>query len=50
MYYALQRFELCKEKDFKKLIKDWKKYSKSENIDIYGKNIIEKDNNIEEHK
>ena len=37
MYYALQRFELCKEKDIKKLKRDWKHYSKSENVDIYGK-------------
>lgn len=37
MYYALKRFELCKDDYFKKLVRDWKKYSKMENIDIYGK-------------
>ena len=41
MYYALQRFELCKEEDIKKLKRDWNKYSKSENIDIYGNKIID---------
>ena len=48
MYYALQRFELCKEKEFKKLKRDWKYYSKSENIDIYGKSL-NKEIDIEEH-
>ncbi len=48
MYYALQRFELCKEKEFKKLKRDWKYYSKSENIDIYGKNL-NKEIDTEEH-
>lgn len=37
MYYALKRFELCENDEFKKLLREWKKYSKSENIDIYGK-------------
>jgi uncharacterized protein (UPF0212 family) len=49
MYYALQRFELCEEKDFKKLKRDWKNYSKSENIDIYGERIFDKEKDIEEH-
>ena len=40
MYYALQRFELCEEEDFKKLKRDWKNYSKSKNIDIYGRKKI----------
>ncbi|MEN7982696.1 MAG: hypothetical protein ABFQ65_04585 [Nanoarchaeota archaeon] len=35
-FYALRRFELCDNKEFNKLIREWKKYSKSENIDIYG--------------
>jgi hypothetical protein len=47
MYYALMRFELCSEDDFKKLKKNWNKYSKTENIDIYGNAINEK--NKEEH-
>jgi len=42
MYYALKRFELCSEDDFKKLKSNWNNYSKTENIDIYGKAIIEK--------
>lgn len=37
MYYALKRFELCENDEFNKLSREWKKYSKSENIDIYGK-------------
>ncbi len=36
MYYALKRFELCENDDFNKLLREWKKYSKSENVDIYG--------------
>ena len=48
MYYALKRFELCKYDYFKKLIRDWRKHSKTENIDIYGKlkDIEEKTNEI----
>ena len=48
MYYALKRFEICKDDYFKKLVRDWKKYSKTENIDIYGrpKDKEEKINNI----
>jgi hypothetical protein len=42
MYYALKRFELCSEDDFKKLKSNWNKYSKTENIDIYGKAINKK--------
>jgi hypothetical protein len=49
MYYALKRFELCEDEDFKKLLRDWKKYSTSVNIDIYGKNISDKENDIEKH-
>lgn len=47
MYYALKRFELCKDDYLKKLLRDWKKYSKTENIDIYGKpkNEVENKNN-----
>ena len=37
MYYAVTRFELCKDDYLKKLLRDWKKHSKMENIDIYGK-------------
>lgn len=37
MHYALKRFELCGNEDFKKLLRDWKTYSETENSDIYGK-------------
>jgi len=37
MYYALKRFEICDYDEFNRLLKEWKKHSKSENIDIYGK-------------
>ena len=43
MYYALKRFELCHNDEFNKLLREWKKYSKSENINIYG---IEKTDKI----
>lgn len=33
MYYALKRFEVCEDEDVKKLLRDWKKYSKSMDID-----------------
>ena len=42
MYYALKRFELCENDDFNKLLREWKKYSKSENIDIYGNEKVNK--------
>lgn len=42
MYYALKRFELCGNDDFNKLLREWKKYSKSKNIDIYGNEKIDK--------
>ena len=29
--------------EFNKLLREWKKYSKSENIDIYGNKKIDKD-------
>jgi hypothetical protein len=37
MLYALKRFEVCSEIEFNKLMKEWKLYSKTEGIDIYGK-------------
>lgn len=42
MYYALKRFELCENDEFNKLLREWKKYSKSENIDIYCNEKIDK--------
>jgi hypothetical protein len=42
MYYALKRFELCENDEFNMLLREWKKYSKSENIDIYGNEKIDK--------
>jgi hypothetical protein len=44
MYYALKRFELCNNDEFNKLLKEWKKYSKSENINIYGIEKTDKSN------
>lgn len=49
MYYALKRFELCKDDYLKKLLRDWKKYSKTENIDIYGKPKNEEENKNNNH-
>lgn len=43
MYYALKRFELCNTDEFNKLLREWKRYSKSENIDIYGNKKADKD-------
>lgn len=37
VYFALKRFEICSENEFKELRKKWKIYSKENNIDIYGK-------------
>jgi hypothetical protein len=42
MYYALKRFEMCKNDEFNKLLREWKKYSKSENINIYGNEKTDK--------
>ena len=42
MYYALKRFEMCGNDEFNKLLREWKKYSKSENIDIYGNEKTDK--------
>jgi len=52
MYFALKRFEVCGNDEFNKLVREWEKYSNSENIDIYGnqkesKNI---ETNNEENK
>jgi hypothetical protein len=43
MYYALKRFELCKDEEVKKLLRDWRQYSNSENIDIYGRRKSDKE-------
>ena len=42
MYYALKRFEMCENDEFNKLLREWKKYSKSESIDIYGNEKTDK--------
>lgn len=49
MYYALKRFELCKDDYLKKLLRNWKKYSKAENIDIYGNPKNEEKNKNNNH-
>ena len=43
MYYALKRFELCEDEEVKKLLRDWRQYSNSENIDIYGRKNSDKE-------
>ena len=43
MYYALKRFELCEDEEVKKLLRDWRQYSNSENIDIYGRKKSDKE-------
>ena len=43
MYYALKKFELCEDEEVKKLLRDWRQYSNSENIDIYGKKKSDKE-------
>ena len=42
IYYALKRFEFCENNEFNKLLREWKKYSKSENVDIYGNEKTDK--------
>jgi len=42
IYYALKRFEFCENDEFNKLLREWKKYSKSENVDIYGNEKTDK--------
>jgi hypothetical protein len=49
MYHCLKRFDICEEDYFKILIRDWKKYSKTENIDIYGKSKETVENKNNEH-
>ena len=43
MYYALKRFELCEDEEFNKHLRDWRQYSNSENIDIYGRKKSDKE-------
>jgi hypothetical protein len=42
MYYALKKFEFCQKDEFNMLLGKWKKYSKSENIDIFGNEKTDK--------
>ena len=42
MYHALKRFEVCSEEEFKKLMRNWKIYSQSQSIDIYGQKVKQK--------
>lgn len=37
MYYALKRFEICSEEEFKELRRVWNRYSRAEGVDIHGK-------------
>jgi uncharacterized protein (UPF0212 family) len=41
VYFALKRFDLCTENEFKELRKKWRVYSKEKNLDTYGK-VIDK--------
>ena len=54
MYWALKRFEICSEDEVKILLKEWKKYSVSEKINIYGNPIehetIERNGNHNKHE
>lgn len=43
MYHALKRFELIDGTEFKKLNKEWKKYSELKNLDIYGNTRLDKE-------
>ena len=50
MYWALKRFEICSETEFKNLLKNWKTYSVKEQINIYGNPIeLERIDNNENH-
>lgn len=49
MYFALKRFEICTEEEFKKLRRDWNKYSREKGINIYGKPIETEDKTQEIH-
>ena len=42
MYYALKRFDVSEKDEFNELLREWEKYSKSENIDIYGNEKTDK--------
>ena len=46
---ALNRFDLFEEEYVKKLLRDWRKYSKSEGINIYGKNKSDEKSGDEKH-
>jgi len=51
MYFALERFEICNHKEHLELKRNWRKYSKQNSVNIYGKRIGEemesrKHNNI----
>jgi hypothetical protein len=41
MYFALERFEICNHKEHLELKRNWRKYSKRNSINIYGKPIGE---------
>ena len=49
LYWALKRFEIDKNIDINSMKKKWKEYSMSNRIDIYGKQIVEKGSDIDEH-
>jgi hypothetical protein len=49
MYFALERFELCTHDEHLELKRNWRKYSKKNSINIYGKPIEEKKEERREH-
>jgi len=49
MYFALERFELCTHDELLELQRNWRKYSKNNSINIYGKPIEEKKEKRREH-
>lgn len=50
LYFAILRFELSTDNEFKELRKKWKKISVDKKIDIYGKSIDETIHESEKHK
>jgi hypothetical protein len=49
MYFALERFELCTHDEHLELKRNWRKYSKNNSINIYGKPIEDKKEERREH-
>ena len=50
MYYALKKFEISKDLDINSMKRNWKKYSKLNGIDIYGKRIQSEIRDLDKQK